>query len=48
MSRDRPYRPGFGIEEALEEISGKRGVLYDTQAVDACLRLFHEKGFELD
>jgi PAS domain S-box-containing protein len=48
MSRDRPYRPGFGIEEALEEISGNRGVLYDTQAVDACLRLFHEKGFELD
>jgi PAS domain S-box-containing protein len=47
MSSHRPYRPAVGIEEALEEISRHRGVLYDPQAVDACLRLVREKGFEL-
>jgi len=30
----------------LEEISKNRGVLYDTGVVDACLRVFREKGFE--
>jgi len=45
MSSHRPYRPGFGIEASLAEINKGRGNAYDADAVDACLRLFHEKGF---
>jgi len=44
----RPYRPALGVGKALEEISQHRGVLYDPEAVDACLRLFTEKGFTFE
>jgi HD-GYP domain-containing protein (c-di-GMP phosphodiesterase class II) len=47
MSSHRPYRSAFGLDKALEEISQNRSVLYDAEAVDACLRLFTEKGLEL-
>ena len=46
MSSDRPYRPGKGVEAALEEIRRGRGSLFDPDAVDACLRLFQQRGFE--
>ena len=46
MSSHRPYRPALGIDAALEEISQNRGILYDSKVVDACLRLFKEKGFK--
>ena len=46
MSSHRPYRPGRGIDAALEEIHKGRGILYDHEAVDACLRLF-SRGFVL-
>lgn len=45
MSSDRPYRPGFGIELALEEIEAGRGVRYDPASADAALCIFREKGF---
>jgi HD-GYP domain-containing protein (c-di-GMP phosphodiesterase class II) len=45
MSSHRPYRPALELSATLEEISKNRGVLYDGEVVDACLRLFHEKGF---
>jgi len=48
IASHRPYRPAFGIEKALDEISENRGVLYDPIIVDACLRLFNEKGFTFD
>ncbi len=47
MSFHRPYRPACGIRDALEEISNNRGMLYDAEVVDVCLRLFKEKGFKL-
>jgi PAS domain S-box-containing protein/putative nucleotidyltransferase with HDIG domain len=47
MSSHRPYRPSLGIDKALEEISKNKGILYDPEVVDACLRLFKEKDFEL-
>ncbi|MGA2525370.1 MAG: PAS domain S-box protein [Smithellaceae bacterium] len=43
----RPYRPAIGINLALEEISRNKGILYDAAAVDACLKLFREKGYAL-
>jgi HD-GYP domain-containing protein (c-di-GMP phosphodiesterase class II) len=46
MASDRPYRPALGIDKALEEIIKNKGVLYDPQVVDVCLRLFKEKGFQ--
>jgi len=48
MSSYRPYRPALGIEKALEEISQNRGVLYDPNVVDACLKLFSENSFKLE
>jgi PAS domain S-box-containing protein len=47
MGSHRPYRPSLGIEAAIEEIEKNRGKLYDTGAVDACLRVFREKGYQL-
>jgi len=47
IASHRPYRPALGIEAALEEIQKNRGLLYDPEAVDACLKLFHEKGYNL-
>jgi PAS domain S-box-containing protein/putative nucleotidyltransferase with HDIG domain len=47
MLGHRPYRPALGLEKALAEISQNQGILYDPTVVDACLRLFNEKGFKL-
>ncbi|MBW2039007.1 MAG: PAS domain S-box protein [Deltaproteobacteria bacterium] len=48
MASHRPYRPAFGIDKALEEISQNRGTPYDPEVVSACLRLFKEKGFTFE
>ncbi len=47
MGSHRPYRPGLGIEPALNEIERGKGTLYDTNVADACLRLFKVKGYSL-
>ena len=47
MSSHRPYRPALGIDAALEEITQKKGILYDPEVVDTCLRLFKETEFKL-
>lgn len=47
MSSHRPYRPGLGIDAALEEIVRHRGARYDPDAVDACLKLFRELHYRL-
>jgi HD-GYP domain-containing protein (c-di-GMP phosphodiesterase class II) len=46
MSSHRPYRPSMGLDKALEEISSQKGILYDPDAVDACLMLIEKKHFE--
>lgn len=45
MSSSRPYRPALGEGEALKEVVRKKGILYDPDAVDACVRLLTEKKF---
>ncbi len=45
ISSHRPYRPALGIDFALEEISKNKGLLYDANVVDVCLKLFLEKNF---
>jgi len=47
MASHRPYRAAIGIDAALKEIEDNRGVLYDADVVDVCLRLFRGKGFQL-
>jgi PAS domain S-box-containing protein/putative nucleotidyltransferase with HDIG domain len=47
MASHRPYRAALGINLALNEILKNRGSFYDPKVVDACLRLFNEKGYRL-
>lgn len=46
MSSHRPYRAGLGIGAALTEIANLRGSHLDPSVVDACLRLFNERGYK--
>jgi len=46
MSSHRPYRPTLGLDQALEEISNNKGVLYDLAVADTCVKLFREEGFK--
>jgi len=48
MSSHRPYRPALGIDKALEEVSRNKGILYDSEVVDACTRLFAEGKFKFE
>jgi len=48
MASFRPYRPARGLDKALEEISQNRGVLYDAEVVDVCLKLFAEEKFKFE
>jgi putative nucleotidyltransferase with HDIG domain len=48
MSSHRPYRPSLGINAALEEIEKNRGILYEPEVVDVCLRLFREDRFSFN
>jgi len=48
MASYRPYRPALGVDAALREIGQHREDLYDGAVVDACIRLFREKGFTWD
>jgi PAS domain S-box-containing protein/putative nucleotidyltransferase with HDIG domain len=45
MASHRPYRVAVGLDQALEEISQNRGILYDPEVVDTCIKLFKEKEF---
>jgi HD-GYP domain-containing protein (c-di-GMP phosphodiesterase class II) len=47
MASHRPYRPGLGIDQAIEEIRTGRGGRYDPAVVDACVKLFTEMGYQL-
>jgi putative nucleotidyltransferase with HDIG domain len=46
MMSHRPYRPGLGLDAALEEVEAGAGSLYDAEAVMACVALFRVDGFE--
>ncbi|RPJ15421.1 MAG: HD domain-containing protein [Desulfobacteraceae bacterium] len=48
IASHRPYRPAYGIDVALDEILKEKGVKYDAAVVDACVRLFKEKGYKFD
>jgi len=48
IASHRPYRPARGAGDALEEILHNKGTLYDPEVVDACLRVFYDKGFKFE
>lgn len=48
MATHRPYRFCPGLEAALATIEAGRGQLYEPAVVDACLRLFRDKGYSLE
>lgn len=48
MICDRPYGPPQSIDKALDEIDQQKGILYDSEVVNACLTLFSEKGFNFN
>ncbi len=48
MASHRPYRGPLGVDEALEEISQKRGTLYAIEVVGTCLKLFTEGAVALE
>lgn len=45
IASDRPYRAAVGIGPALEEIERGRGLQYDADVVDACVKLFRIDDF---
>jgi len=48
IASHRPYRPALGFKKALQEISRNSGILYDSEVVNVCLRLFVEQGFRFE
>jgi putative two-component system response regulator len=46
MTSHRPYRPGMGIEIALDEIESNAGILYDIDVAKAAIELFNIDEFE--
>ena len=47
MLSHRPYRGAHNIADTLQELRKQRGIALDAQVVDACLRLFEEKSYQL-
>jgi HD-GYP domain-containing protein (c-di-GMP phosphodiesterase class II) len=48
MTSHRPYRPALSIDVALAEILKGRGILYEPEVVDVCVKLFRKNGFKLE
>ena len=48
MASHRPFRPSLGIEKALNEVLRNKGVLYDPAAVEACIAVFAQHGFDFE
>ncbi len=47
MLSHRPYRQALSLEEVLRELQEGSGNRYDSRVVDACIRLFNERGYKL-
>jgi HD-GYP domain-containing protein (c-di-GMP phosphodiesterase class II) len=47
MASHRPYRPALGLDDAFEEITMNKGILYDPDVVDASIDLFTRRGYQL-
>jgi PAS domain S-box-containing protein len=45
---NRSYRPANEKDSSLQELTVKKGILYDPDAVDACLKIIADKSFSFD
>ncbi len=45
MTFHRAYRPALGLEAALREVVRQKESLYDSKVVEACLKVFLDRGF---
>lgn len=48
MSSHRPYRPGLGIDKALDFIVVNRGILFDAEVVDVCWDIVSKGQFKFE
>jgi HD-GYP domain-containing protein (c-di-GMP phosphodiesterase class II) len=48
LTTHKSFRNAFPLNEALEKISSHSGSKYDPEVVEACLRLFREKGYTME
>jgi len=44
MAFHRPYRPGLGMDAAIEEIKANSGILFDPTVAEACIKVIEKKG----
>lgn len=42
MASYRPYRPALGVDAAIQEIIKYKGVTYDPEVVNACLKVYNK------
>lgn len=40
MCSHRPYRASLGLAETMDELTRNKGILYDAEVVETCLKLF--------
>ena len=43
ISSHRPYREARTLKESFGEISKNKGILYDQDVVDSCIKLFNQQ-----
>ena len=48
MSSHRPYRPGLGIDKALDEVMNNKSTFFDPMVADTCWELFSSGKFKFD
>ena len=48
LTSNRTFRKAFPVRQAFDEINAHCGSQYDPDVVDACLRLFNEKGYKTE
>jgi putative nucleotidyltransferase with HDIG domain len=46
MASHRPYRPSLGVEAAKNEITTHKGILFDSDVVDACLKVIEQNNIK--
>jgi HD-GYP domain-containing protein (c-di-GMP phosphodiesterase class II) len=47
MASHRPYRPALGIDIAIDEIKNNRGVMYDSDVLDAAVDIFSDSSYQV-
>lgn len=48
MSSYKSYRPAVSMDKCLKEIIKNRNILFDSEVVNACVKIFKEKDFKFE